>query len=209
MSLLLETSVALTRAWCKTYTRGLPEGDRAARRAEIESDLWEHQDDGRIHDAIPVDVGFDILVRFVTGVPADITWRRGARIGRRESSAAFTPRLGKGRKMATRLFVTFSAALAIVLGAFLLLNAVGMFLEGGNDYLPYALSQIVSGAVLIASVPVGARSPRKAAGLVAVAVVLYAVVHIWMVVIVVPLAVILVGGAWLRSRSTPPPVPQA
>ncbi len=207
MSLLLETSVALTRAWCNAYTRGLSVEEGEARRDEIESDLWEHKEDGRVEGTAPADVGFDILVRFLVGIPADIAWRRSVRLSRRASAPARGPALRKGRKMVTKLFVTFSAALAIVLGAFLLFNAAGMFMEG--DYLPYAVSQLVSGAALIASVPVGARSPRKATVLVAAAALVYAVVHVWMTVIVLPFALILVGGAWLRSRTTPPAVPQA
>lgn len=206
MSLLLETSVSLTRSWCSAYTRGLSDDERAERRAEIESDLWEHQryerDDGRPR----ADVGFDILVRFVMGIPADIAWRRSAGLNRRASAPARGPAIGRGRKMATRLFATFSAGLAVVLGVFLLFNAVGIFLEG--DYIPYALIQVISGGALIASVPVGARSPRKAAALVAAAAIVFAAVHIWMAVIVLPVALILVGGAWLRNRPATPPVPQ-
>lgn len=207
MSRLLETSVALTRAWCNAYTRGLPDDERAARRAEIESDLWEHRHEGRANGTVSADVGFDILVRFVRGVPADVIWRRSVRLSGRASAPALAPAFRKGRKMATRLFVTFSAALAIILGGFLLFNAVGLFLEG--DSLVYAISQVISGAALIASVPVGARSPRKGAAVVAAAAIVYAGVHIWMAVIVLPLALVLLGGAWLRGRSTPPPVPQA
>lgn len=206
MSRLLETSVAVTRGWCNAYTRGLAPEERETRRSEIESDLWEHQRAGRAAGQHPADVGFDILVRFIAGVPADIAWRRTSGAVRRASAATRGPVLGKGRKMATRLFVTFSAALAIVLGAFLLFNALGLLLE--SEYFLYSLSEALSGAALIASVPVGARSPRKSAGLVVGAVIVYSAVHIWMVVIVVPLALILVGGAWLRTRSTPPPVPQ-
>lgn len=206
MSLLLETSVSLTKAWCSAYTRGLSADERAERRAEIESDLWEHQrferDDGRP----TADVGFDILVRFVMGIPADIAWRRSAGLSRRASAPALGPAIRKGRKMATRLFVTFSAGLAVVLGGFLLFSAVGRFLEGNSIF--YAISQVISGVALIASVPIGARSPRKAAALVAAAAIVYAVIHVWMAVIVLPIALILVGGAWLRSRPTPPPVPQ-
>lgn len=206
MSVLLETAVSLARGWCKGYTRGLPPDERTARRAEIESDLWEHQAHGRATGVAAADVGFDILVRCATGVPADIAWRRSVRLSARPSTPAAVPVLQKGRKMATKLFVTFSAGFAIILGAFLCFNAVGLFLEG--DYLPYALSEILSGLALIASVPVGARSPRKAAGLVVAAAILYTVVHIWMVVIALPFALILAGGAWLRTRSAPPPIPQ-
>ena len=41
MNALLAVSIGLTRRWVHVYTAGLPSESRFARRAEIESDLWE------------------------------------------------------------------------------------------------------------------------------------------------------------------------
>jgi hypothetical protein len=42
MSGLLPLATGLVCWWMSVYRRGLPEGERAARRAEIGSDLWDH-----------------------------------------------------------------------------------------------------------------------------------------------------------------------
>ena len=77
---MIEKSVGmvprLVRNWARVYTLGLPSEIREARRAEIESDLWEH-----IHDS---DLGRDApspycashaLIRLLAGVPDDLLWR--------------------------------------------------------------------------------------------------------------------------------------
>ena len=43
MSAALALAVGMTRSWVTLYTSGLPRELRDARRAEIDSDLWEHQ----------------------------------------------------------------------------------------------------------------------------------------------------------------------
>jgi hypothetical protein len=61
-------TVILTRAWTRAYTLGLPTHLREARRAEIESDLWES-----LHDPdLPPP---QILPRLAGGVVDDVCWR--------------------------------------------------------------------------------------------------------------------------------------
>lgn len=63
-------ATALTRWWTRLYTVGLPAEVRAARRAEIESDLWES-----LHDPdIPQP---HILPRLAAGILDDVSWRAG------------------------------------------------------------------------------------------------------------------------------------
>jgi uncharacterized membrane protein YhaH (DUF805 family) len=65
----------VVRAWTKLYTAGLPPRDRDARRAEIESDLWEHAGSGRRASAKRAPLGGQILARCLLGVGADLSWR--------------------------------------------------------------------------------------------------------------------------------------
>ena len=65
----------LIRGWVDLYTRGLPADARAARRDEIDDDLWcEHAEaaaagrSGRSLDA-------DLALRLLFGIPSDISWR--------------------------------------------------------------------------------------------------------------------------------------
>lgn len=61
----------VVRAWTRAYTRGVHAEVRRRRCAEIESDIWESLHDPDNTDAI----GTHILIRFVRGVPADLSWR--------------------------------------------------------------------------------------------------------------------------------------
>lgn len=66
-------AVRLVRAWVWFYTRGLPARVAEARRAEIDSDVWEQlRDASRAGRPVP---SFALLGRFVRGVPDDLAWR--------------------------------------------------------------------------------------------------------------------------------------
>jgi hypothetical protein len=73
---------AVVRAWTRAYTAGMPPLHRDARRAEIESDLWEC-----CHDpAMPLGgvTAAQIIARLVLGIPDDLHWcvtqRRSPRV---------------------------------------------------------------------------------------------------------------------------------
>ncbi len=63
----------LVRGWTRVYTAGLPRPLREARRAEIESDLWE----GCHDQAAPPGgaIAAQILARLVLGLHDDLHWR--------------------------------------------------------------------------------------------------------------------------------------
>lgn len=64
------------------YTRNLPEGEGDERRNEIASDFWEYQNCGHESGATPASTAFEILMRLVLGVPADLLWRVQCGFGR-------------------------------------------------------------------------------------------------------------------------------
>jgi len=61
-----QTAAGVARWWTRCYTAGLPLDLREARRAEVESDLWESLADGSTTR--------HILARVVLGVVDDLTW---------------------------------------------------------------------------------------------------------------------------------------
>lgn len=65
----------LVRGWVSLYTRGLPADARAARRDEIDDDLWcEHAEAaGAGRSARSLDA--DLFLRLLFGMPADVSWR--------------------------------------------------------------------------------------------------------------------------------------
>ena len=73
----------LVRRWVRFYTGRLDPAIRDARRAEIESDLWEHRREAGLANLRPGQTGLEIVARWLLGIPADLTWRRGVpRTGR-------------------------------------------------------------------------------------------------------------------------------
>ncbi len=59
----------MTRSWVGLYTRGLERELRAERRAELESDIWEH-----MHGAVAARA-WSVFLRCLLGMPADLSWR--------------------------------------------------------------------------------------------------------------------------------------
>ena len=83
-------AASLVRSWTWLYTCGLPAAVRDARRAEIESDLWEFfHDPARVESA---GSAAHLVVRLLRGVPDDLIWCA-------EHVAA------RDRRLAFRLFV--------------------------------------------------------------------------------------------------------
>jgi hypothetical protein len=70
-AVLVRLAVALVGGWTAAYTWGLRPDVRTARRAEIDSDLWECQ------HAEPPDVRLplQIVSRLVLGIADDLGWR--------------------------------------------------------------------------------------------------------------------------------------
>jgi uncharacterized protein (TIGR03435 family) len=72
MTVFLRIAVACVRGWTWLYTSGLPPAARSARRAEIDSDLWESL------TAQEGDAGVEavlLFLRLLLGIPDDVGWR--------------------------------------------------------------------------------------------------------------------------------------
>jgi uncharacterized membrane protein YhaH (DUF805 family) len=69
-----ELAAAIVRAWTRAYTAWLAPTIREARRAEIDSDLWEHAHAAN-EAADPRTVAGQILARCLLGIGGDLTWR--------------------------------------------------------------------------------------------------------------------------------------
>jgi hypothetical protein len=67
------------RRWLRCYTRRLPADVAARRRAEVESDLWEHEQEARAAGVSRRAFSVDVVGRVLSGMPADLAWRRGVR----------------------------------------------------------------------------------------------------------------------------------
>ncbi len=80
---LQDIAPAFARAWLRLYTSGMPADLRDARHADVNTDLWEHQQDAQGDGASPVAIAAEVLLRTLVGVPDDLGWRREAASARR------------------------------------------------------------------------------------------------------------------------------
>jgi hypothetical protein len=65
----------LVRAWVDLYTRGLPEPARAARRDEVDDDLWCQHEEATAIGRSTSSVNAEMFIRLLFGMPADVSWR--------------------------------------------------------------------------------------------------------------------------------------
>jgi len=100
---LLDLALSAVRGWTRLYTWRMPPRLREARRAEIESDLWEFRQDST--GARDLGQAAHVLVRLLRGVPADLVWRR-------EQTVAGEPSLRRN------VALTATALLVLVLWMF-------------------------------------------------------------------------------------------
>lgn len=112
---------------------------------------------------------------------------------------------GVGR-MAKKIVVALSTALAIALGIFLLVNALGSGLADPSDrgQFIYALVAGLAGIMMIAGVVITGKSPRTGTVLVVGGAVVAAGWHFWVLFIGAPVALLIVVGAILRTQTSPP-----
>jgi hypothetical protein len=133
-------ALSLARMWVVAYTVVLPQPIKQARRAEIESDLWEH-----VHDRVIErrnEDRFDLFRRVVLGIPSDLSWTFVQRVTyRREHQME-----AAGSRPGMRYMVM---ALAFVITALLLLM------------LATAGGVIAAGVTLAAFVVVGVVVTRR------------------------------------------------
>jgi hypothetical protein len=70
---LLGIAITIARAWTRAYTWREEPAVRDARRAEIESDLWELQQDPEGGRGLTP--AGQVIARVLIGVPDDVCWR--------------------------------------------------------------------------------------------------------------------------------------
>jgi hypothetical protein len=88
-------ATALVRGWVDLYTRGLPAALRAARRDEVDDDLWCQREEAEALGRSPRSLAGEILLRLFLGMPADISWRvsPSGRASKVERSSSMSTRI--------------------------------------------------------------------------------------------------------------------
>jgi hypothetical protein len=191
---------ALVRRWVALYTIGLPDGLRTRRRDELVADLAEETADAVRRATLPGLAGRRV-VRLITGIPADLSWRV-------LDAPAMAAALRVQRPWVPPTRWTLSALGVVAIGtAGALVLVAGPLLDpkAGSDpwvgWGPYGFAAGCVAALLsiVAAVP----SPHRALAIVLPAALLGTLAAPWFVGPWL-LVVIAVGARWYESRSTRP-----
>lgn len=165
MSIWTATATGLTRTWVGLYTTGLGTDDREDRRAEIVSDLWEHQRDAEGEGTRHPLIGLSIIGRVLRGIPADLLWRTNMEGPKMEIRIPFE-RLAGGLLLA--MIVLMMITLAIdgydtsadgFDGELRRLAALGSASDNGNAFFRIATGLALIGAAAGFYVSLRERSP--------------------------------------------------
>lgn len=190
----------VARTWTRLYTRGLPEPQRSWRLLELESDIHEHLAHALTAGKKMADTSFEVLLRVLLGIPADLSWRRGVTRGVRSGSLL----LGRMMSVVKRALLGLGVAASMLLGAYFVMNGIGIAVgggEGGESMLVWGVLEVVAGVMLVVGPPLASRRPRLGAILVVLGTLVIAVTHVWLVAVNVPVGAALIAAAVLRSRA--------
>lgn len=185
----------LARWWVDRYTRGLAPDVRAQRRAELASDLWEHR--AAAGDRFATQLA--MLSRCLRGIPADLSWRRSRRRGRRPLPSRGTLLRGAGWALAGTAY-----ALLVLGHAWLATPALGLDLWGADqtpeDVEHWSRIALALLLTLLAGALSLRRTPRIGACLVGGAAIVTAGLMWWFLPVLGPTAIAVTTGAAVLAR---------
>jgi len=186
---MMAFAVGLTRSWVLAYTAGLASDARDERRAEIESDLWEH---GALNGSNGT-TAMEVVVRLLFGVPADLTWRM-QQTGRKGAMVATLRNNWLG------LLVAGFAGAAIVFGTAIFVKFVGDDTKGTLGALIYGVGGFAAALVMLIGFYVSEREPMRGVVMLAVGTLAITAIYFWMFFIYVPVALVVIAFGILRAR---------
>ena len=198
MNAALDVVVGMTRSWVAVYTSGLAPELRDARRAEIDSDLWEHQRTAELLDQPPGETALQLLTRLLLGILSDVTWRLETG---HSVSGERSIRMNEALYMRGLVAVGVALALLVVIvGVGSIFNA---FEDGDNSGWVWGGSlSALSGVAVMVGLLISRPNPLLGIGLVAAGAITIAVLWHWLLVITIPIGIALVTIAFFRARQT-------
>ena len=176
------------RRWVTCYTRALDADTADRRRAELESDLYEHRGSTGSGPAQQ----WDVLGRVLWGIPADLSWRRAA--------LASTRRRDTGAPAMT--LRTTTTLVLVLLALFELWAGIGVIGGGG---VAYATPLLVGAVLITVGLVKRDTAPGWATACFIVAALIPAVTLFWMAVIFLPMAAVVITLVVASSRPRPSP----
>lgn len=201
-SSLLQLVSQITLAWVALYTRGVPTDFRDRRRAELESDVWEHafnRDREGAHDTV-WKRALQMIGRLLVGMPADLAWRMELiSLSRLNHSSTASRRPVMYRSRIDKLLL----GVIVLLGFFAIFNSVGMAFNdemGENAVLWSTAMGIPSLCILAGFFTMYRARPQRGMILVIVGALGNLFMYIWLLPIMLVISGFIIWFGVTRAR---------
>jgi len=199
MNAAVALAVGMTRTWVALYTLGLPRELRNGRRAEIDSDLWEHQRTAEFLEQRQGETSLQLLTRLVLGVPSDVTWRLETGRSDRSERSISVNESGTMRSL---------VVVGVVVALFLVVTGIGAVVDAlvqedlASGQAGFGVISVLAGAAVGSGLLTSRRNPLLGIGLVAAGAITVAAAWYWMLMITIPVGIAMVAIAFFRARQT-------
>jgi hypothetical protein len=140
---------ALIRRWVEVYTRGMPPDVRAARRDEVDDDLWCHHQEAAEIGRSARALGVEMIVRLLLGMPADVSWRFSHGLN------AGPARLERRSSMSTRIFGTLAVLAGLSWMAMMLFYGIFGMSAWTGPVAPLTVAFALGGGLAFAATTLG------------------------------------------------------
>ena len=199
MNAAMALAVGMTRSWVAVYTSGLPRELRDGRRAEIDSDVWEHRQIAELTEEPQGETALQLLARLVLGVPSDLMWRLESGHSVRNERSISMNESGAMRSL---------VAVGVVVALFLVVTGIGAIADAlvqgdlASGQAAFGVISAIAGAAVGSGLLTSRRNPLLGIGLVAAGAITVAAAWYWMLVITIPVGIAMVAIAFFRARQT-------
>ena len=199
MNAAMALAVGMTRSWVALYTSGLPPELRDARRAEIDSDLWEHRQIAELTEEPQGETALQLLARLVLGVPSDLMWRLESGHSVRNERSISMNESGAMRSL---------VAVGVVVALFLVVTGIASIADAlvqedlASEQAAFGAISAIAGTAVATGLLTSRRNPLLGIGLVAAGAITVAAAWYWMLVITIPIGIAMVAIAYFRARQT-------
>jgi hypothetical protein len=173
------TGPRMCAAWVRWYTRRLPADVAAARRDELASDVWEHAADACQARRSGWAIDVEVIGRVLSGVPADLSWRRGVLRSQRRPEQGARMHLHRFRNLADKTLlalVAVGAAIGVTLVPFL----IGSVAASNVAEVVWAAGAAVLAGMLVVGMVLRGRRPVMSTTLLVVGAAAPALAWFWL-----------------------------
>jgi hypothetical protein len=173
------TGSRLCAWWVRWYTRRLPTDVAEERRAEMASDVWEHVADARRARRNRWAIDVEVIGRVLSGVPADLSWRRGLLRSQLRPDQGAPMYLHRFRDLADKALLVLVAVGAGV-GFTLMPFLIGSVAARNIAEVVWTAGAAVLAAMLVIGIILRGRRPRLSTTLIVIGAAAPALAWFWL-----------------------------